>query len=324
MKEKISILIPVFRVEKYIKKCISSVLNQTYKNLEIILIDDGSDDNCGAICDAYQTADSRIKVIHKENGGLSSARNAGLRIATGEYLYFLDSDDFIEEKLIEDLLRLQKQYDADIIIGTLCKVDENDEPVEEISFCNEVISLEGLEMLDYILKKSPSWEACGKLYKRSLFENTFFLEGVLYEDLHLLPKLFAKAKKIVLINNGMYHYLFRAESIMGQSELVLKSDLVMIARDSMSYFRENIPEIANYMDAFYLNHLFIKLYGLYENKLEKNNQSFIKAYCGLFKEKKVHMMNNRYIGRTQYRVYKRSSCGFLFFLYFLMKRALGR
>lgn len=111
----VSVIVPVYKVEKYLHRCIDSIINQTYKNLEIILVDDGSPDNCGKICDEYAEKDNRIKVIHKSNGGLSSARNAGLDVANGDYVYFVDSDDYIDTKLVEDNLNLAIEHDADMV-----------------------------------------------------------------------------------------------------------------------------------------------------------------------------------------------------------------
>ena len=114
----ISVIVPVYNVEKYLGKCVDSILAQTYENLEIILVEDGTKDNSGAICDAYAAKDSRIRVIHKENGGLSSARNAGMDIARGEYFGFVDSDDWIEPKMYETLLNLAEKYHADLVCGS--------------------------------------------------------------------------------------------------------------------------------------------------------------------------------------------------------------
>ena len=114
MSEKISVIVPIYKTEQFLSKCIDSIINQTYKNLEIILVDDGSPDNCPKICDEYAKRDNRIKVIHKENGGLSSARNAGIEIATGDFSAFVDSDDWIDSDMYESLVKLSDEYNADI------------------------------------------------------------------------------------------------------------------------------------------------------------------------------------------------------------------
>ena len=132
-KPLLSIIVPVYNVEKYIERCIKSILNQSFTNFELILVDDGSPDNCGKICDEYKKKDSRIKVIHKKNGGLSDARNAGIERAKGEYIAFVDSDDFINKYMYEILYKNAKKWDADISICNFKMVCENDRIDEDIS-----------------------------------------------------------------------------------------------------------------------------------------------------------------------------------------------
>ena len=167
----ISVIVPVYKVEQYLPKCVESILAQTYTNLEILLVDDGSPDNCGAICEEYARKDPRIKVIHKENGGLSSARNAALDIARGEYIGFVDSDDWIQPEMYETLLSGIKKNDADMAYGGRYDVDGNTGE-KTIGLCpqkEECIS--GMEMLGRVFVwdhcDSAAWD---KLYHRSLFE----------------------------------------------------------------------------------------------------------------------------------------------------------
>lgn len=203
MSPKISIIVPVYKVEPYIHKCIDSILNQTFKEFELILVDDGSPDNCGNICDEYAKKDNRVRVIHKENGGISSARNIGLDVSNGEYIGFVDSDDYIKLDMYERLYNSCKVNNADIsIIGTI-EVDENGKKLyEHIP-----------DKLDFIevLKRAHIWN---KLFHRRLFveNNLIFREGKYYEDLELLPKLFIKSKKSCVVNNIGYVYLQRSGS----------------------------------------------------------------------------------------------------------------
>lgn len=173
--ELISVIIPVYKVEKYLDECIQSVINQTYKNLEIILVDDGSPDNCGKICDEYAKKDNRIKVIHKENGGLSSARNAGLDIARGEYISFIDSDDYVSKDFIKNMSI--QMANADLIICGMKNVYKEDEKCDEKE--NVVIKNETLTFIEANQKLiKPKNEiyvtACNKLYRRELFDNLRF------------------------------------------------------------------------------------------------------------------------------------------------------
>ena len=170
MKDLISVIVPIYNVEKYLKKCLDSIINQTYNNLEIILVDDGSPDNCGKICDEYAKKDNRIKVIHKENGGVSSARNKGLDIANGEYVFFIDSDDYIELDAIEKLLSMGK---SDFIISKGYRIEKN----ERIAIDNDILKSETINNPEYkekifskLLLGKVTSGPFAKMYKRNVIE----------------------------------------------------------------------------------------------------------------------------------------------------------
>lgn len=214
-RELISIIIPVYRVEQYLNKCVQSVVSQTYKNLEIILVDDGSPDKCPAICDEWANKDSRIKVIHKENGGLSDARNAGLAIAKGKYIGFVDSDDYIEETMYELLYTAIKNEDADLAICNLEKVTEAGEPLSAGSYVKrEVFSKEeGL----YKILDANNWSyvtAWNKLYKREIWDGIEFPKGKIHEDQFVIHRIIFQCQKIVAIEDKLYKYVQRSGSIM--------------------------------------------------------------------------------------------------------------
>lgn len=217
MDDLISVIIPIYKVEQFLPRCLDSVLAQTYQNLEIILIDDGSTDNCGKICDDYAEKDKRITVIHKENGGLSSARNAGLDIATGEYITFIDSDDFINHKMIERLADTMTECCADVVICNHKKVFEKDcvDESEDIAASKpniygyyDVISLYDLKSV------VPAISACGKLYKKKCFSNIRYPLNRLFEDLATTYKIMFASEKIAYIDEQLYYYLQRNGSIM--------------------------------------------------------------------------------------------------------------
>lgn len=206
----ISVIIPVFRTAEYLEKCVRSVMMQTYKNLEIILVDDGSDDECPSICDALANEDSRIKVIHKENGGLSSARNAGLREAKGEFIAFADSDDYLDENMYEKLMGCAENYD--IVMCGYYSVGSNDKK-EHISFPvkTEFSSKEALaELFNDDKIKNHVWN---KLFKRKLFDNVQFPEGKTFEDIMTTYKLFEKSEKLIYIPYAGYYYVDRKGAI---------------------------------------------------------------------------------------------------------------
>lgn len=217
---KVSVIVPVFNVEKYLEECVNSIINQTYSNLEIILVDDGSSDASGQICDKYREIDKRIKIIHKKNGGLSDARNEGIEIATGEYISFIDSDDFISEIFIEALVKG--------INNTYCKVvaltSENDFWDGEQNSVNLVTNLKKItyekkkakDALELMLYQQIPTGAPFKLYHRSVFENIRFPYGYYYEDVATTYKTFEETSSVMLITGDLYAYRKRKTSIIRQ------------------------------------------------------------------------------------------------------------
>ena len=235
---KISIIVPVYKVENYLDKCVESILNQTEKGFELILVDDGSPDNCPKICDKYLLKDSRVKVVHKENGGLSDARNAGIKEAIGEWLSFIDSDDFIAPDMIENLLSNAENENADIAICDAVLFKDGENPSFTDSTEKKVMDSIGAQgkMINERLFSVNTWN---KIYKKSLFDDIVFPKGRLYEDLATTYKLFDKSKKVVYINGKKYAYLQRATSIMGQTGYKMKADKVEIVAEMIDYYKNN-------------------------------------------------------------------------------------
>lgn len=214
---KFSVIIPIYKVEKYLHRCINSIINQTLEDIEIILVDDGSPDNCPKICDEYQKKDKRIKVIHKKNGGLSDARNEGLNLATGEYVLFVDSDDYIELKTCAIFSKQIMLNYPDIICGNANKITDNN--IITIKHDKEIdkLLLSGKNFLIHELENSSMSRAAWlNLYKRQFLikNNLYFKVGRLHEDEEFTPRAFLKAKKVVHINFTFYNYCIREDSIM--------------------------------------------------------------------------------------------------------------
>ena len=216
MEEKISVIVPIYKVEKYLRKCVDSIINQTYKNLEIILVDDGSPDNCPAICDEYAKKDNRIKVIHKPNGGLSDARNAGLDIATGEYIAFVDSDDYIDLTMYEKLYNAIKQNNCDLAICGFRQVDENDKPLNN-GWSKKFVIYEKDHSLDALFTTNIGGivVAWNKLYKKHIFDIIRYPKGLIHEDEYIIYDVIVKCNGIVIIEDQLYNYVQRANSIIG-------------------------------------------------------------------------------------------------------------
>lgn len=212
----ISVIIPIYNVKKYLSKCIDSVLAQTEKDLEIILVNDGSTDGCGDICKQYEKLDERIVYIDKENGGLSDARNAGIKVARGEYLVFIDSDDYIHPQMLELLLHNLRKADADISVCKFKEILEDDVITQTTLDVSQVscVQLEGedvcRQLFDNNLVTVVAWN---KLYKKSLFDNVEYPVGVLHEDEYVIHHLLFKASKTVYSDAEMYYYIKRKGSI---------------------------------------------------------------------------------------------------------------
>lgn len=220
LREVVSVIVPVYNVEKYLEKCICSLLSQTYSNLEIILVDDGSPDACPQICDSYASKDARIKVIHKKNGGLSDARNAGIEAASGDYIAFVDSDDYIAPQMIQTLLQYAIDKEADISVCNYYKVFENGEKLYQPKTVQEKV-MTNLEAMEDIFTASNLCEVItwNKLYAAHLFKDTEirFPVGKIHEDNFTTYKLFYAAEKVVYVDIPLYYYVQRNDSIMGKA-----------------------------------------------------------------------------------------------------------
>jgi glycosyltransferase involved in cell wall biosynthesis len=205
MNKLISIIVPVYNNDIYLNKCIDSILKQTYRNIEIILINDGSTDNSGKICEEYVAKDDSIKIIHQQNKGVSVARNNGLAIAKGEYIGFVDGDDYIKEDMFEYLLNLLEQNSADISMCNYYSFDDNKISVKNV-FKKDLIVLSSNNALEMIFT-SLAFSCWNKLFKRKLFENELFETDIsMGEDLYIIFKLFCKSKNIVVGNEIKYYY----------------------------------------------------------------------------------------------------------------------
>lgn len=210
---KVSIVIPCYNVDQYVGKCIESVLNQTYKDLEIICIDDGSTDDTGNILNFYETKDTRIRVIHQINQGLAETRNIGKNLATGEYLYYLDSDDYIEPDTIEIMVQKAIETGADIVVGGFYIEYVNGEKKRNNSK-DIILNLNAKEALGlYLYSRYINPIACGKLYHTELLDNVSYPKGRLYEDMATTYQVIAKAHKVIFCSYPFYHYVQRSSSI---------------------------------------------------------------------------------------------------------------
>lgn len=240
-KSVVSVIVPVYKVEKYLQKCIDSICAQSYPHLEIILVDDGSPDCCGCICDENAGTDMRIKVIHKENAGLSSARNAGLDIATGDYVAFVDADDFIYPEYVEILVGLCEQYGCDIAQCSFLTVAEGSIKLPlnsqgSLAFYTGKQALHNLCMGKDDVKYTVVWN---KIYKLELFNGIRYPLGRLHEDEFTSYRLLWKARKVADTNQYLYNYLIRNESIIRSKYSVKRLDALDAFRERLDFLKAN-------------------------------------------------------------------------------------
>lgn len=235
----ISVIIPVYNVCKYLAKCIDSVINQTYNNLEIILINDGSTDDSGSLCDYYATTDKRITVIHQHNNGLSAARNRGLDICKGEYIIFVDSDDWVSLQIIEILLRDINSYHVKMSISAFQKITHS---MKEPGYSVNTIDL--IKKNDAIPRMllGEWWSACCKLYHKSIFNELRFPVGKTNEDYAVMIRIFEQCDYITYNTTKLYYYLERENSICTSALNIRKFDEVYNGLDVADYVRTAHPD----------------------------------------------------------------------------------
>lgn len=249
-KPLVSVIIPIYKVEKYLSTCVESVINQTYKNIEIILVDDGSPDNCPKICDEYAEKDNRIKVIHKQNGGLSDARNAGIKIAEGDYFSFVDSDDVIHPQMLEFLSKTAVEKKVQVVTCGFSNIPEDCNGNDNSYFytfenafaekCKEVA------LIEYV-KKVYWTTAWAKLYSRKLFEKIEYPVGRLHEDEFTTYKLLYSAGKICMLNLPFYYYRIRSSSITANITEKNLTDTIDAFVEKIEFFlNKDEKELAEY------------------------------------------------------------------------------
>ena len=288
MEKKISIIVPVYKVEMYLKECIESIINQDYKNLEIILVDDGSPDRCAQICDNYAKVDNRIIVVHKLNGGLSDARNFGLKISSGDYIVFVDSDDFMELDAISNMYKLAQYYDADIVVGGIEKFDDSSKKIiwstaEDKNFYPMTFTKEEA-IKDFFLHGCASW---ARMYKSSIHKDVTFPVGEINEDEAIVLQLLQKCALVVKTNQIVYHYRFRRESITTTFWNRNKLAWVRHCEDNLKIVKNRFPNLEKYAIARYVSSIIWVLNNASENP--KNYKDLIIEY----KKKLKEMMRNK-------------------------------
>ena len=253
----ISVIVPVYNTAKYLDKCLETLVSQSYAELDIILVDDGSPDESPALCDKWAMRDTRIKVIHKSNGGLSDARNYGLRKAEGDYIIFIDSDDWLDTDMVEVLLSTAIKYEADIVNCQF--VEENNRNIstklQPRYPLMEATASEGIFLL--IKDKMVTNHVWRNLFKREVLQDIEFPKGKNFEDIHVMHEIFFKSKKIVFIGDVLYHYFINPDGIVRTKSEKNTMDYLEAFKKREIFFQENMPEALD----MHRNHMFRNVYG---------------------------------------------------------------
>ena len=295
--ELISIIVPVYNVEQYLEKCVDSIINQTYKNLEIILVDDGATDSSGKLCDELAKIDNRIKVYHKENGGLSDARNYGVERATGEYIGFVDSDDYIDAEMYEKLYEAIKKENVDVAECNLKIIyPEREELFTEQNYYNVCTKQEYLE--EYLKIEKIFGSVWTKLISRKIAKELLFPKGKLYEDTYYAYDLINVANSFVLIDSPSYNYLMRENSITNSKFNPRIFDLIEIVEKFHKTTYKNYPGLKEAADCRRMYAYFSVLNSILLEDEFKNNLYYAQI-INYFKENYKAILKNKYINRNR-------------------------
>lgn len=250
MEDLISVIVPIYKAEKYLRRCLDSICGQTWYSLEIILVDDGSPDGCGIICDEYASKDSRVKVIHKENGGPSDARNAGLEAATGKYIGFVDSDDYIRPEMYDIMLRKMKREEAELVICGLLCVDEQGEiqAEKQLPMPDRDMRMTGGEALGQLMENQACFAVVyNRLYRAELLQGIRFPVGKIYEDEFVAHYILGKCGKVIFLQEPQYCYVQHPGSIMAETTSPKRLDCAEAWLDRAQYVAgKGMDELVSY------------------------------------------------------------------------------
>lgn len=312
----ISVIVPVYKVEKYLEKCVASLQSQSYANLEIILIDDGSPDACPVMCDAYAAADSRIKVIHKENGGLADTRNVGLDHATGEYIAFLDSDDWIVPHMYEEMIAVfREKPSVDIVCCAAARVHETEDVEKVFSYYPTGTIKAGCKITRQILLDEIGSQVVKGLYKRFCWEEVRFPLGRLYEDVATTYKVFIKAQSVAFIDEPFYKYRLNDSSISTTAKPIKPYHIFLGFRSHYECAVNAFPEIADRCCAI-AAHYAISTYFHFCSEGFPELEAVVPDITDFIDNHKQVILRDQHIPRSRMaalRLYYTSKKGFQFF-----------
>lgn len=301
----ISIIIPVYNLEKYLDRCIQSVVAQSYSNIEILLIDDGSDDSSRMICDAWGRIDSRIKVYHKKNGGTSSARNLGLRKAEGEFIGFIDGDDYIKEDMYESMYDAMGEAVDIVTCGTVkMEMDRKASCPNGYGKSPKRMTFSGNEAIEeLLLQRYMSFSPCDKLYRHRLFEKIEFPVRRTCEDLPVIYNLFKKSQNVINIGKVKYYYCYRADSASRRAFYPRRVDFVLYAGEICRDVWENYPQFTMQAEAMYIQYAAHIIRSIRASKERKKYWYIEKRIMRVFYHMWIRIILNPYILPEKKREY---------------------
>lgn len=300
-KETISVIVPIYNTEPYLNRCIDSIIAQTYRNLDIILVDDGSVDRSGEICEAYEKKDKRVRVIHQQNGGAASARNSGLEIAKGKYIGFVDSDDFITADMYESLIRCLDD-DVDIVTcGKFLVYPSKNWKIKAKKYCAHKINKYGTEQaIEELLKGQLfSNSVYEKLYRKELFDGLRFPQGRISEDHPVTYTLFKRCRNVVNIGEAKYYQYRREDSISRKEFFFRRIDIVLFHRDVLKDIQKEYPQFNDIAEANYINSVVRQIGEIRKSKDRALYRELDERLIKVLKRMQVRIVFNSYLDRQQ-------------------------
>lgn len=295
-KDLISVVIPIYNCEKYLNMCIDSVLEQTYKDIEIILIDDGSTDGSAKICEDYKNKDNRINVVYKNNGGASDARNTGIKIARGKYITFVDADDIVEKDYVKYLFYLIDKYSVNMSIAAYSIITNKRKINIGQGYVEELLDVE--ECLDRLLcEKGFTVSPCAKLYDKKLFESTEYPKGKLFEDNETTYKLISQCESIAYGNRSIYNYYKRENSAMTSNFNMKKLDLIELTDAMCEDIEKKHPTLKDSTDKKRITARFSILRQILVGKLDNGQKMVVKKIKKYIKDRKWQILKNTKIDK---------------------------
>ena len=273
----ISIIVPVYKIEKYISECVQSLLKQTFSDIEIILVDDGSPDRCGEICDAYSRKDARVRVIHQSNAGLSIARNNGVSSSTGQYICFVDGDDYVAPEFCETLLSLLRDSDCDFSACGVCRFMDGCVPKPTAS--GEIIEhLNNKEYLRDQLSKSKEFGVWNRMYRRELFDTIRFCPGLVHEDVYFSAELSSLHGGVICTSAQLYFYRQRKTGIVAETNKKISPDWLIAGEHLINCSRSSYPDLTEKCLVYAVRYPWSYVDKIYVDRKWKDNREFLQRF----------------------------------------------